>query len=487
MSLPGKVYPGKIRSTSQAVISEVKSTPSERRISGYASTPEVDRAGDRVLPEAFKSALEIYSQNPIMLYMHSAFTPVGKWDRLEVTPKGLFVSGVIGRGFEPADSAWSMVEQGILKALSIGFRILKGENEDEEDTEGETKSVFNIKDLELYEISLVSIPANREALFTVSSDGKLTEIKMIAETLETIADETLIEELENRGLTEVLERAVIPYRRYPTQSPDVAWNGPAARAALKAWAAKSGDVDFSKFRVAFTFVEDGKGDQVTAYKLPHHTISDGKLVTNLRGSRAVIAALAGARGGVNLPDSARRGVFNHVARHIRADFDEEVPGFSELSALDGDEILKAIDVSNEEVESVLKDWTDTQTEPYSPPEIQIVSQDALCGSCDETAELAIVFLDEDEERTLCIPCLRGFYHDETDDADDISQAVESVQQELEALKEALEASLTARLEGFDGRIKTLEGLQEDLAKTVVTSLAREARRLVRSTGVSVGS
>jgi len=39
---------------------------------------------------------------------------------------------------------------------------------------------------------------------------------------------------------------------------------------------------------------------------------------NVRACIAVIGVLNGARGGANIPDADRKGVWNHVAPHIRA-------------------------------------------------------------------------------------------------------------------------------------------------------------------------
>jgi hypothetical protein len=50
-----------------------------------------------------------------------------------------------------------------------------------------------------------------------------------------------------------------------------------------------------------------------------------------------MGALLGARGGTNIPDGDRRGVYNHLARHYR-DFEETAPEFREYT----DEELKTL-------------------------------------------------------------------------------------------------------------------------------------------------
>lgn len=60
------------------------------------------------------------------------------------------------------------------------------------------------------------------------------------------------------------------------------------------------------------------------YKLPHHELIDGRLHVVWRGVVAAMTVVNGARGGVDIPDSDRRKVYEHLAEHYR-EFDEEPP------------------------------------------------------------------------------------------------------------------------------------------------------------------
>lgn len=57
----------------------------------------------------------------------------------------------------------------------------------------------------------------------------------------------------------------------------------------------------------------------SAYKFIHHEVSaDGEPgAANVRGCIAGIAVLNGGRGGADIPDEDREGVYNHLARHLR--------------------------------------------------------------------------------------------------------------------------------------------------------------------------
>jgi hypothetical protein len=66
-----------------------------------------------------------------------------------------------------------------------------------------------------------------------------------------------------------------------------------------------------------------------AYKLPHHEIVEGRLRVVWRGVASAMQVLAGARGGVDVPERDRRSVYEHLAHHYRQ-FDEDPPAFHTL-------------------------------------------------------------------------------------------------------------------------------------------------------------
>ncbi len=136
-----------------------------RIIKGFASTKFKDRQNDVVDPKAFESAMQVYMQNPQVLLQHDADKPIGKTIDFQIVPDGLFVTIEIGKGFEDADETWAKITQGILKAFSIGFYPLDSSYNPSDET-------YVIHALELVEISIVSIPANRESLFSMAKAFK---------------------------------------------------------------------------------------------------------------------------------------------------------------------------------------------------------------------------------------------------------------------------------------------------------------------------
>jgi hypothetical protein len=114
------------------------------------------------------------------------------------------------------------------------------------------------------------------------------------------------------------ERRVIPFKHYPLDDEDATWSGPKEIAAA--------EVDDLK-RMS-TYVDTDQDDTKAGYKLPHHR-ADG-YNTVWRGVAAAMAALLGARGGVDIPENERKGVFRHLERHYE-EFGKDVPEFKEYS------------------------------------------------------------------------------------------------------------------------------------------------------------
>ena len=125
-------------------------------IKGSASTNALDRAGDIIQPDAWtKGGLENYKGNPIILFNHDYNKPIGRATDLSVTDNGLDISAKISKA---AGDITQLVKDGVLGAFSVGFRCKDSEYMTE--TDG-----YKIKDAELFEVSVVSVPCNQGATF----------------------------------------------------------------------------------------------------------------------------------------------------------------------------------------------------------------------------------------------------------------------------------------------------------------------------------
>lgn len=159
-------------------IKETREAGEEKRIvRGYANTKDIDRYGDVIEPAAFKASVKQWLKNGVMLLHHNPSKPVGLPRSAKIDDKGLYIEASVGFGNTPdsyIEETWSLIKQGILKAFSVGFRILPGGEKwhDEVDPKSGFKK-RTITKLELFETSFVSIGANRQSLFSVVK-GMLT-------------------------------------------------------------------------------------------------------------------------------------------------------------------------------------------------------------------------------------------------------------------------------------------------------------------------
>ena len=126
-------------------------------IEGYASTVDIDRHGDVVPTSVWEKGMTNYLKNPIILAYHDHSNPVGRMVEHKTDSKGLWIKARIST----AAKQFQLIKDGILTAFSIGFRVLDAEYKSDAE-------VFLIKDLELVEISVVSVPANQNTLFDLS-------------------------------------------------------------------------------------------------------------------------------------------------------------------------------------------------------------------------------------------------------------------------------------------------------------------------------
>lgn len=139
----------------------------ELKIVGKASTPSVDRVKDVILSDAWmKGGLDNYRKNPILLFNHNYDEPIGKVVRINVSEEGLEVEGTVYQG----SKAYALIERGVLKTFSVGFMIKDA------DYNRATDGLI-VKDAELLEISVVSVPCNQDAVFELSKSFSLEEFE----------------------------------------------------------------------------------------------------------------------------------------------------------------------------------------------------------------------------------------------------------------------------------------------------------------------
>lgn len=96
----------------------------ERLIEGIASTPEVDRAGDVVVPEG-----AVFKMPMPLLWQHNADQPIGTILSATVTKSGIRIKAQIAKdiGLPEIERAWRLIKAGLVRGFSIGFKSLEAE------------------------------------------------------------------------------------------------------------------------------------------------------------------------------------------------------------------------------------------------------------------------------------------------------------------------------------------------------------------------
>lgn len=156
---------------------KVKSTDIEEGIiSGYASVfGNVDSYGDVVVRGAFSRFLaELRVKDKVIpvFYGHNMEDPranIGWVTELREDERGLWFKAQLDlSGDTYGRLVYAQLKDGRLDSLSFGFSVIDGAN---------TERGYELRDLELYEISVVPIPANQEALITEVKAGRAISAK----------------------------------------------------------------------------------------------------------------------------------------------------------------------------------------------------------------------------------------------------------------------------------------------------------------------
>ncbi len=128
--------------------------------------------GFRVLTSGID--LTVFEQNPVMLHQHNSYTgmPIGRWTDLKKA------NGVLSAetDFDEEDPEVlpikGKVDRGYLKAASVGIRILAWSDDPKDLLPGQTRPT--VTRCQLYEASIVGVPANANALKLRDAGGLVT-------------------------------------------------------------------------------------------------------------------------------------------------------------------------------------------------------------------------------------------------------------------------------------------------------------------------
>lgn len=228
---------------------------------------------------AFKSAIKKLKTDGIekvpLLYNHDSNNIIGGLPVSSIFErKGvLTMTAELNLALSQARDVFELLKQKVLKEVSVGVVLDPGEVEYDDDTK-----LLNIEGVkQIREASIVFDAANSQARVSGFKATSFTDLPL--------ADNTK------------------------------PWDKASAVKRVRAFT-DSEDSPTSRYKRSFFWFDSENSDNFTAYKLPFADVVGGRLVAVPRAISAVVGALKGARGGVNIPESDRAGVERHVNRYL---------------------------------------------------------------------------------------------------------------------------------------------------------------------------
>lgn len=154
-------------------------------IEGYGSVFNVtDSYEDVIAPGAFAATLAAHKAAgtmPAMLWQHDVEKPIGVWTDITEDATGLRVRGQLALETSRGKEAYVLCKMNALNGLSIGF-VSKQWAYDAQ------SNIRTLTEIDLWEVSLVTFPANRAARVTgVKSDKQpITSIRQAEQALRDV-------------------------------------------------------------------------------------------------------------------------------------------------------------------------------------------------------------------------------------------------------------------------------------------------------------
>lgn len=135
-------------------VAELKAAPDDEYDGTFVLNEESeDRVGDVIVADGWD--LKDFRKNSPALWGHDPDKLIGRWDNVRVEGKRLL--GQLKLASTPmAQMAKTLIQEGILKAVSVGFAP--------KEYEPRKNGGYLIKKASLMEVSLVSVPAHPNAL-----------------------------------------------------------------------------------------------------------------------------------------------------------------------------------------------------------------------------------------------------------------------------------------------------------------------------------
>jgi HK97 family phage prohead protease len=179
-------------------------------IKGYASTFDVIDYGDDVVEHgAFLKTIDRCQKEGDkipMCFQHSIMHIIGGFDpaKMYEDDKGLHVEGEIYKKTSMGADVYELAKRGVLNKMSFGFTTNDVGYEN-----GDGKTIRKLKDINLYEISMVSHPMNPHARITDIKADKAEECISINEFIGIISNRDISLNEKKSLVSQILRKNIL--------------------------------------------------------------------------------------------------------------------------------------------------------------------------------------------------------------------------------------------------------------------------------------
>jgi HK97 family phage prohead protease len=167
------------------LVLQLKAVGDDGTVEGYGSVFGVrDSYDDVIAAGAYAASLAAHKAAgtmPAMLWQHDATVPIGIWIEMVEDSKGLRIKGKLALDTVKGAEAYALLKMGALNGLSIGFISKQWAYDRETD-------VRTLTEVELWEVSLVTFPANDKSRITGVKSADIAGIKTIRQAEQALRD-----------------------------------------------------------------------------------------------------------------------------------------------------------------------------------------------------------------------------------------------------------------------------------------------------------
>lgn len=157
---------------------EVREVSEDGTFTGYGSVFGVkDSYNEIVVPGAFVDSIE--KRVPAMLWQHRSGEPIGVYEEVREDSVGLFLRGRLAMKTARGAEAYELLKMKAISGLSIGFVAI-------EDSFDKSTGIRTLKKIDLWEVSLVTFPANDAARVTGVKD--ISQFTTLSEVEDCLRD-----------------------------------------------------------------------------------------------------------------------------------------------------------------------------------------------------------------------------------------------------------------------------------------------------------